>query len=75
MSLEHSPTRTGQDIHPAHKAVLNVDEFCAAASIGRNKFYDELKLGRIHAKKSGRRTLIPVTELTAWLDRLPEAAA
>lgn len=52
------------------RASLSVDEFCATHGIGRTTFYAELKAGRIHVVKCGRRTLVPVAEKDAWLGRL-----
>lgn len=52
------------------RAALNVDEFCATMGIGRTKFYDEVREGRIRVVKAGRRTLVPATEKQAWLERL-----
>jgi len=54
---------------------LTVDEFCKAAGIGRTRAYAEIADGRLRPLKCGRRTLIPASELEAWLRRLPEVAA
>lgn len=59
-------------IQPAAMSVL---DFCAAAGIGKTRFYDEVRAERIRVKKCGSRTLVPMAELTAWLDRLPSVAA
>ena len=52
------------------KLALSVDEFCATCSIGRSTFYEEVKAGRIHILKAGKRTLIASTEAQRWLDSL-----
>ncbi|NNM72459.1 excisionase family DNA-binding protein [Enterovirga sp. DB1703] len=52
------------------KIALSIREFCFLASIGRSLFYEEVKAGRINVLKVGRKTLIPATELNAWLRRL-----
>lgn len=49
---------------------LSVTEFCAACSIGRSTFYEEVKAGRIRILKAGKRTLIASTEAHRWLDSL-----
>lgn len=54
------------------KAVLTVDEFCATVTIGRTGFYDAVKLGLIKPLKFGTRTLVPASEVSAFLDRLSE---
>ena len=57
------------------RAALNVDEFCATMGIGRTKFYGEVREGRIRVVKAGSRTLVPATEVQAWLSRLATEAA
>jgi excisionase family DNA binding protein len=57
--------------YPA-RAVLTVDEFCATVTIGRTGFYDAVKLGLIRPLKFGTRTLVPASEVSAFLDRLSE---
>ena len=39
--------------------------------IGRTTFYQEVKAGRIKAKKMGRSTLIPKSELERFIEELP----
>jgi excisionase family DNA binding protein len=55
------------------RTAYSVDEFCAAAAIGRTTFYREVAAGRIRVVKCGRRTLVPATETEAWLGRLATA--
>jgi len=56
------------------RAALRVSEACRALAISRSKLYLELAAGRLHAVKCGRRTLIPVPSIKAWLDGLPARA-
>ena len=56
------------------RAALRVSEACSALAISRSKLYLELAAGRLHAVKCGRRTLIPVPSIKAWLDGLPTRA-
>jgi excisionase family DNA binding protein len=65
--LNYGDTHMSTDIT---KVALSVTEFCKAAGIGRSFFYEEVKTGRIKVVKAGRRTLIPISELAAWLSRL-----
>ena len=53
------------------RAALRVSEACSALAISRSKLYLELAAGRLRAVKCGRRTLIPVPSINAWLDGLP----
>ena len=55
---------------PPPKLALTVNDFCAACSIGRSTFYEEVKAGRIRVLKAGKRTLIATAEAQRWLDRL-----
>ena len=55
------------------RAALSVGEFCASVGIGRSTFYKEVRADRILILKVGKRTLVPATELRAYLDRLQTA--
>lgn len=52
------------------RAALSVTEFCDALSIGRTMFYQQLKAGRIRVLKVGTRTLVPASEVDAFLRKL-----
>jgi excisionase family DNA binding protein len=56
------------------RAALRLSEACSALAISRSKLYLELAAGRLRAMKCGRRTLIPVPSIKAWLDGLPTRA-
>lgn len=53
------------------KLLFSVKEFCEIVGIGRTTFYQEVKAGRIKAKKMGRSTLIPKSELERFIEELP----
>jgi excisionase family DNA binding protein len=44
------------------------------ADIGRTKLREEIKSGRLTARKVGKRVIITATDLKLWLDRLPPVA-
>ena len=46
---------------------------CAALGIGMTSLYLEIARGRIEARKSGNRTLIPAVSLLDYLAGLPDA--
>jgi excisionase family DNA binding protein len=48
----------------------------AAASVGTSEAFirNEIKAGRLEARRAGRAVLIPVDELRRWADDLPPAA-
>jgi excisionase family DNA binding protein len=60
MAAETSPQR-----------VFSIEEFCRNFGVGRTKVYEELKLGRLRARKIGRRTIITAEDAGSWLRRLP----
>lgn len=49
------------------KMAYSVAEACAVLGLGRTRLYEEIKSGRIPVKKIGKRTLIPVSGLVAFL--------
>ncbi len=53
------------------QGALSVEAFCRWASIGRTVAYREIAEGRLHVRKLGRRTLIPIAEAERWLAALP----
>jgi predicted DNA-binding transcriptional regulator AlpA len=42
---------------------LSLEEFCVRNGIGRTTAYKEIKEGRLHPKKIGRRTLISIVQV------------
>jgi hypothetical protein len=54
---------------------MSVEAFCRWASVGRTVAYREIAEGRLHARKLGRRTLIPVVEAERWLAGLPSPSS
>ena len=55
----------------SHQKVSHtIEEFREATGIGRSRAYEEIKLGRLIPRKCGRRTLITVSEMEAWLEQL-----
>ena len=58
-----SPTENRLALSPAEAAKV--------AGISRSEVYNELAAGKITGRKFGRRTLIEMASLRAWLDALP----
>ena len=55
------------------KRAMSVGEAAKAAGVGRTTLFEEIREGRITARKVGRRTIITVDEFEAWLKALPTA--
>lgn len=50
---------------------FSIETAAQVASVGRSSIYEELKAGRLKAKKVGRRTVILADDLRAWLEAMP----
>jgi excisionase family DNA binding protein len=57
------------------KRAMSIDEAAKAAGIGRTMLFEEIRKGRITARKVGRRTIITVDGFDAWLKALPKRTA
>jgi hypothetical protein len=62
-------------MHLDDKLGLSVAEFARAVSIGRTRAFEEIRSGRLRARKIGRRTIIAFPDIEAWLSTLPTAAS
>jgi excisionase family DNA binding protein len=52
-----------------------VEEAARRTGVGRGYLYQQISQGRLRARKAGRRTLIALTDLAAWVEALPTLAA
>ena len=59
----------------AHRLAWGVDDFAATIGIGRSKVYEEIRDGKLRAKKLGARTLITADAAAAYLANLPDMPA
>ena len=50
---------------------VSIEGAIKASGLGRSKIYDEIRDGRLLARKVGKRTLILMTDLKAWLAAFP----
>jgi len=55
----------------ALQRAMSIAEFCERYGPGRTKTYEELKSGRLRARKIGKRTIITEDVAEDWLLRLP----
>lgn len=49
-----------------------IADACAVVGLGRTFIFEEIRSGRLKAKKAGRRTIILRDELRRWLETLPD---
>lgn len=71
--MKDNPTtkKCPSPVGPAPLALaLNVEEAAAALGIGRTMVFYLLRDGKLRAIKIGKRTLIPVKEIEAFIARL-----
>lgn len=50
---------------------LDIPGAVAASGIGRTKLFEAMKLGKLRARKYGRKTIILVSDLDDFLKSLP----
>ena len=53
------------------KISFSIPEFSQATSIGRSKIYEEIKAGKLIARKIGKRSLITLDDGQEYLASLP----
>lgn len=49
------------------KLAYSISDLPALTSLGRSFIYEEIKAGRLHTVKAGRRTLVMADDLKSWL--------
>jgi excisionase family DNA binding protein len=57
----------------ARQRAMSISEFSERYGPGRTTIYEEIKLGRLRARKCGKRTLITEDDAEDWLRSLPLA--
>jgi excisionase family DNA binding protein len=55
----------------ARQRAMSIRVFCQIFGIGRTKVYQEIREGRLTARKSGARTIISSDDAERWLTALP----
>jgi excisionase family DNA binding protein len=67
-------TTTAQPALETGRLAYPINDFAEAVGIGRSKVYEEIRDGRLQAKKLGSRTLITAQAASDYLSQLPDAA-
>jgi hypothetical protein len=57
------------------KVTLTVPETLQMIGIGRTRFYEEVRAGRISVRKIGRRSIVLTEDARAYLRNLPTTTA
>jgi excisionase family DNA binding protein len=55
----------------ARQRAMSVAQFCQNYGTGRTTAYQEIKAGRLRARKCGKRTIISEDDAENWLGSLP----
>ena len=50
---------------------MSIAEYCERYGLGRTRAYEEIKSGRLRARKCGKRTIIAEQDAEDWLQHLP----
>ena len=53
----------------------SIDQFCQCFAVGRTTAYEQIKMGRLRARKVGKRTIITDDDAEEWLRNLPQVEA
>lgn len=57
------------------RLAYGINDFASALGIGRTKIYEEIKSGRLRAKRIGGRTIIAADDAAKYLAGLPALSA
>ena len=68
--MEPKPSKAERQRRASQRG-LSIGEFCERYGPGRTTAYQEIKAGRLRARKCGKRTIIAEDDAERWLERLP----
>lgn len=64
--------REQDDRKPALKEALSIDDAADEGDSCRTRIYEEIRAGRLIARKNGKRTIILRADFVRWLNALPD---
>jgi excisionase family DNA binding protein len=68
-------TSVNDNAGPPPIGALTISGFCKLYNIGRTHLYEEIRAGRLTARKTGKRSLILRSEADRWANALPVLGA
>jgi hypothetical protein len=71
MSRNSAFARTCKSSAREFPRAYSIDAVVEISGLGRTSVYEEIKAGRLVARKCGRRTLVIDGDLQRWLEALP----
>jgi hypothetical protein len=69
--IEHQKIAEREHQRRVWQRAMSVRGFCESVGIGRTRFYQEVKTGRLRVRKVGRRTIVTSDDADEWLSNLP----
>jgi hypothetical protein len=68
--IEHSKISERERPRRAWQRAMSVRGFCESVSIGRTRFYQEVKTSRLRVRKVGARTIVTSDDADEWVSNL-----
>ena len=70
METLHKESKRASDL--SRREAFAVSEFCERYGICRETFYQEVRRGRLRARKLGAKTIVLKTDADAWVATMPQ---
>lgn len=67
------PAQMWADLENTLELAISIIEAARRAGVGRSSIYEAVNRGELPLRKSGRRSLVLVDDLKAWVAALPDA--
>lgn len=72
---DHKMSKTAIGASTGNVEAFSIPQFCAAYGIGKTFAFEEIRQGRLTARKAGARTLVFKMDAERWASSLPVAGA